>query len=85
MEIGGAAGVEQAKKMKGAKKGYDDDMKTSFVKYKLGKESRVVWYETQKSMSAKLALADAEGLRGVSAWALGLELPETHRAFKNWK
>lgn len=84
MEIGGRAGVETAKKTKGAKKGYDEEMQTAFVKYKVGKEPRVVWHESSRSIAAKLDLAEEHELHGFSAWALGLELPEVHRTIKRW-
>ncbi len=85
MEIGGAVGVADAKKLKGVKKGYSDDFQTSYLKFKVDGVGRTLWYESAKSMQAKLDLAASAGLGGFSAWALGLELPETHRVFKKWK
>ncbi len=83
MEIGGAAGVALAKEERGAKTGYDEEMKTAFVKYRTATgEERLVWHENRRSIQDKLLLATEEGLHGVSVWALGLELPETHRAFQ---
>jgi spore germination protein YaaH len=83
MEIGGAKGVAIAKKERGAKTGYDEEMKTAFVKYRTATgEERLVWHESRRSIQEKLLLAVEEGLHGISVWALGLELPETHRAFQ---
>jgi spore germination protein len=85
MEIGGAAGVAEAKKARGAKTGYDEKMETAVVRYRtaLG-DARAVWHESRRSIQAKLDLIAEEDLHGFSAWALGLELPETHRAFQGW-
>ncbi len=83
MEIGGALGVAIAKKERGAEVGYDEGMETAFVRYRTDAgDERVVWHESRRSIQAKLDLAAGEGLHGVSVWALGLELPETHRAFQ---
>lgn len=83
MEIGGAAGVATARKERGAEQGYDEEMQTAFVRYRTeAGDERVVWHESRRSIQAKLDLASGEGLHGVSVWALGLELPETHRAFQ---
>jgi spore germination protein YaaH len=84
MEIGGALGVEAARKERGAKKSYSEEMETAFIKFKRGKEKRTVWYESARSIGAKLDLIEERGMRGFSAWALGLEVPETHRVFKKW-
>lgn len=83
MEIGGAAGVALAKKERGAKTGYDAEMKTAFVRYDAAPgDPRVVWHESRRSIQDKLNLAAENALHGISVWALGLELPETHRAFQ---
>ncbi len=83
MEIGGAAGVAIAKKERGAKTGYDEEMKTAFVRYSAAPgDPRVVWHENRRSIQDKLNLAAENALHGISVWALGLELPETHRAFQ---
>lgn len=83
MEIGGAKGIAAAKKERGAKAGYDAAMKTAYVRYDAAPgDPRVVWHESRRSVGDKLALASESGLHGVSVWALGLELPETHRAFQ---
>jgi spore germination protein YaaH len=85
MEIGGAAGVATAKRERGAEVGYDEEMQTAFVRYRTDEgDERVVWHESRRSIQAKLDLASSEDLHGVSVWALGLELPETHRAFQAW-
>lgn len=85
MEIGGAAGVAEAKGHRKAKTGYDEAMQTAFVRFTLAKgDPRVVWHENRRSVEAKLDLAGEHDLHGVSVWALGLELPETHRAFQGW-
>lgn len=86
MEIGGASGVDEAARHRGAKKGYDETLRVATVRYdaKQG-DPRVVWYESRRSIEDKLDLADSRGLLGFSAWALGLELPETHRAFVDWR
>ncbi|HEY4507722.1 MAG TPA: glycosyl hydrolase family 18 protein [Candidatus Paceibacterota bacterium] len=85
MEIGGASGIAEAKQERRAKTGYDETMETAFVRYSAAKkDSRVVWFENRRSIEAKLNLANLHSLHGISAWALGLELPETHRAFAGW-
>jgi spore germination protein YaaH len=50
----------------------------------VGTDRRVVWYESPRSIGAKLALAEEKGMRGFSAWALGLEGADAHRTFKSW-
>lgn len=85
MEIGGANGVGIAKGERGAREGYDAEMKTAYVRYDAAPgDPRVVWHESRRSIQDKLDLAAEHGLLGFSAWALGLELPETHRAFQGW-
>lgn len=84
MEIGGANGVKIAKKARGSKEGFDANMGTAFIKYVVDGTERTLWYENPKSIATKLELVDLHNAHGFSAWALGLETPETHRTFLKW-
>lgn len=84
MEIGGSNGVKIARKAHGSKEGFDAEMGTAFIKYVVEGTQRTLWYENPKSISTKLSLIDKYDAHGFSAWALGLELPETHRSFVRW-
>ena len=44
-----------------------------------------VWIEDSGSVAARLSLADRYGLRGVSAWRLGLEDPGVWPLFDGWR
>lgn len=84
MEIGGSNGVKIAKKTRGSKEGFDAAMGTAFIKYVVDGTQRTLWYENPKSISTKLTIIDEHDAHGFSAWALGLETPETHRSFATW-
>jgi spore germination protein YaaH len=84
MEIGGSNGVKIAKKARGSKEGFDATMGTAFIKYVVDGTQRTLWYENPKSISTKLDVIDKHDAHGFSAWALGLETPETHRSFATW-
>lgn len=84
MEIGGSNGVKIAKKTRGSKEGFDAAMGTAFIKYVVDGTQRTLWYENPKSISTKLGIIDEYDAHGFSAWALGLETPETHRSFAMW-
>jgi spore germination protein YaaH len=84
MEIGGSNGVKIAKKARGSKEGFDAAMGTAFITYVVDGTQRTLWYENPKSISTKLDLIDSYDAHGFSAWALGLETPETHRSFVKW-
>jgi len=45
-------------------------------------KSHTLWYENSRSIKKKLALITENGLRGFSAWALGLEHPSIHTVVK---
>jgi len=84
MEIGGSNGVKLAKKARGSKEGFSATMGTAFVQYVVDGTDRTLWYENAKSISTKLEIIDEHDAHGFSAWALGLETPETHRSFVKW-
>jgi spore germination protein len=84
MEIGGSNGVKLAKKARGSKEGFDAKMGTAFIRYVVDGTDRTLWYENPKSIAVKLQLVEENNAHGFSAWALGLETPETHRSFKTW-
>lgn len=82
--IGNAgAGVENVLAMKGTKERFDSKTKEAYIKYTdaSGKKS-TLWYANDDSVAAKVALAKKSGLRGVSFWTLGLEVPEIYKVLK---
>jgi spore germination protein YaaH len=58
------------------KKGWNDDLGVSYVRYVQGGKRLTAWYEDKKSFQTKLDIVREKNLRGFSAWALGLEDPK---------
>src|SRR5207237_3499403 len=48
-------------------------------------EDHEVWIEDSGSVAARLSLTERYGLRGVSAWRLGLEDPAVWPVFEGWR
>lgn len=80
--IGGRTGIEKITAKHKVAFHYDPIMQAPYFVYKEKGADRIVWYENQKSVAAKVALVRKYGLGGTSAWALGLELPTVYAAFK---
>lgn len=59
----------------GAVPQYDEASQSPFLRYTQDGQEHQVWYEDQRSMIAKLELANKYGLAGVGGWRLGHEDP----------
>jgi hypothetical protein len=59
----------------GAEPAFRPDVGSATFSYVAAGEAHEVWYEDARSLSAKLGLVSAFGLRGASAWRLGQEDP----------
>lgn len=67
-------------------KGFDATAQAGWITYSEGtgsaRRNYKIWYEDVRSWKAKLALAKAQGLRGISVWVLGMEDPATWKNLK---
>lgn len=61
---------------------FDDDAQTPYFEYIEKSVSHEVWYEDQKSIAAKVSLADKAGFAGVTFWRLGGEDPKVWDLFR---
>ena len=80
--IGGSENIDNLMKEHNLKFGYDLNEQAPYFHYWGGGKSYTGWYENGRSISYKVSLINRYGLRGFSAWALGLELPSIHVAVK---
>ncbi len=74
IEIGGNGGIQEALKKHKMTSGWDAVEKAPYFKYTSNKKHYTLWYESGKSIQAKLDLMKKLGLHGFSAWAIGLEV-----------
>lgn len=82
VEIGGYAGIKNVYDKYNYVQGYSEEYESPFIKYTIKKVPYTLWYENGKSVAKKLDLVKEYGLAGVSAWALGLEVPSVHPVIK---
>ena len=73
--IGNVAAVEQAVQ-ENAMIEYDETAQSPHYEYWHSRIGHEVWFEDARSVQAKLALAAAKGLRGVSVWSLMRWFPQ---------
>lgn len=76
--IGGYEGLQNAFARQGIVTGQSPFEKSAFLSYNEQGTTYMIWYEDATSLPHKLALIKDAKLRGFSAWALGLEMPEIH-------
>lgn len=81
--IGGYEGIQRIRERHFLTAGYSDEEQAPFLRYATSKRQYTIWYENARSIRQKLELVTANGLHGFSAWALGLEAPEVHRALQD--
>jgi spore germination protein YaaH len=62
--------------------GYDDASQSAWMRYKVGGADRIVWYESERAISAKLGLVEKYNLGGYAIWRLGLEGAESWGALE---
>jgi spore germination protein len=65
--------------------GFNTDFKVPFLIYSKDGQQYVVWHEDAVSLTHKLDLAKNNGLRGISAWVLGMENPSVWNALDLYK
>ncbi len=76
--IGGYEGLQNAFARTDTVRGHSPTEKTAFLSYSEAGSNYMIWYEDRESLSHKLQYISNYGLRGFSAWVLGLEVPEIH-------
>lgn len=60
----------------GVERKWDDKLKQNYVEYKDGSNTKKMWIEDTKSLSAKLELVKTYNLGGTAAWEKGMETEE---------
>lgn len=80
--IGGNEGISNVIKKYKVEYYYDTVEQAPYFNYWKGGKSYTIWYENAKSIKQKIALVKEHGLGGISAWALGLELPSVYTVMK---
>ncbi|MDD5357388.1 MAG: glycosyl hydrolase family 18 protein [Candidatus Pacebacteria bacterium] len=79
VEIGGNGGIQEALKKHYMTSGYSEKEQAPYFKYTSNKKKYTLWYESGRSIQAKLDLMKKYGLAGFSAWAMGLEVPSVKK------
>ncbi|MCC6628976.1 MAG: peptidoglycan hydrolase [Chloroflexi bacterium] len=67
----------------GAQRGYDEGRHSEWGRYRDGDDEREVWFESARSIRAKLELMQALGLGGAAFWRLGQEDPAVWAALRS--
>lgn len=80
--IGGNENLNNLLREHNLKFSYSLDEQAPFFHYWSKGKSYTGWYENARSVSYKISLIRKYGLRGFSAWALGLELPSVYSVIK---
>ncbi|WP_171016748.1 LysM peptidoglycan-binding domain-containing protein [Pseudalkalibacillus caeni] len=63
---------------------FSEERQTPFFKYTDEEgNNHEVWYEDERSIRSKIALADRLGIRGVALWRLGMEDPKIWEMIQN--
>ncbi len=79
LSVGGGDSLKKIKKEFKTTAHYSTAQQMPYLTYKDHKQSIILWYENQKSISQKVALIKKNKLLGFSAWALGLEVEEVFK------
>ncbi len=79
--IGGFEGLQNAFQRQGITRGQSQAEKSAFLSYTDLGSTYMIWYEDGQSIQSKIDLITKNKLRGFSAWALGLEVPEIFGVF----
>ncbi|MFZ1988023.1 MAG: glycosyl hydrolase family 18 protein, partial [Minisyncoccia bacterium] len=80
--IGGNEGIDNVFKNHKVTVTYDPVVKAPALHYTKDGTPYTLWYENAKSITEKLSLVKQNHLYGISAWALGLEVPSVHTVVK---
>lgn len=78
--IGGYEGIKNVLKKPKVLAGYSKEDQAPFLRYTSKGKKYTLWYENGQSINKKIELVKSHGLHGISAWALGLEVPSTYKA-----
>ena len=63
-------------------RGYDEGRQSEWARYRVGEEEHEIWFESARSLRAKLEVMQAQGLAGVALWRLGQEHGEIWAAMR---
>lgn len=69
---------------------YDDPSQTAVMNYTKDGQNHQIWYEDERSVTAKMELVNKYGLAGVGGWRLGQEDPDSwipwrsRLAYRTW-
>ncbi len=82
--IGGAEGINNVFNLHSPIYRYDAVQKAPVLTYtsSITGKKHTLWYENGQSVKDKIPLVTKNGLRGMSFWALGLEVPDVFQAIK---
>ncbi|MCS6800757.1 MAG: glycosyl hydrolase family 18 protein [Chloroflexota bacterium] len=75
------AEIDAIAKRPGAQLGYSVEHESAWVRYTENGQERIIWFEDERAISAKLALIRVYRLAGWAAWRLGHEGPPAWNAF----
>jgi spore germination protein len=75
------AEIEAIAARPGAQRGYSATDESAWVRYRENGEERIIWFEDERAITAKLALIRSYRLAGWAAWRLGHEGPPAWNAF----
>ncbi|MCL6580185.1 MAG: hypothetical protein K6U08_00995 [Firmicutes bacterium] len=67
-------------RQRGAPLLWDEESQNPYFVYYEGSVRHEVWYQDERIMAQRVALARRHGLRGLALWRLGFETPETWAA-----
>ena len=67
--------LQTARTRPGAVEGFQAVYQVPYLIYSVGQTTYAIWHEDARSITAKLNLMKTYGLRGFSAWVLGVEDP----------
>jgi spore germination protein YaaH len=73
--IGGNTGIQNAFNKHYVSQTYSKLEQAPYLNYRTKGVDYVIWFENWQSVQNKISLVKQNGLRGFSAWALGLEVP----------
>ncbi|GIW06526.1 MAG: hypothetical protein KatS3mg060_1331 [Dehalococcoidia bacterium] len=73
--------IEELAKRPGAQLGYSTEDESAWLKYTDQGHERIVWFEDERAISAKLGIIRTYRLAGWAAWRLGHEGPPAWNAF----
>jgi spore germination protein YaaH len=80
--IGGNTGIQNAFEKHYVSQMYSKSEQAPYLSYTTKGTNYVIWFENWQSVQKKISLIKQNGLRGFSAWALGLEVSSVWTAIR---